>query len=239
MPTPTLMDYFLVVDALIQDQVEKLSPDYRHHAIYAAVAEHSRIQPVLQRRTLAGTGTSSISLPTGFVADFSAVQRIEYPVGDIPPSYLSSDEWLLTSTVTGTSISHITFMAVQPGVGEHVRVEWSVPHAVTEAGGTIPEGHYRAVATLGASYACLELSAYYAQSGDPLIAVDSQNPLSKSADYRALAKEYRERYRYFFGLGSEDEAAGTDVTPGNAYAYIPTSFQWGMPLLTHRQHKRS
>jgi hypothetical protein len=228
----TQLDYFLVIDQLIQDQAGKLSTVGRVEAVQLAVAEHSRIKPILRRRSLSGTGTYTLGTPTGWDDEFSSVESIEYPVGQRPPSYLDSDAWLLVSSPTAPTRYQIQFQDVAPATAERINLAWTRPHVVTDAGSTIPEGHYRAVATLGASYACLMLAGFYSQQGEPMISIDSQSPGSKARDYMALAKTLRGSYSRFFGL-SESESGANATPAGGMFVPIEHNYQWGGDLMQH------
>lgn len=225
-----LLDYFLVINALVQDQAQKLATTDRMEAVQLAVAEHSRVKPIVKHRSLPGTGTYTLGTPTGWDTEFSQVAQIEYPVGERPPSYLRPDQWLMVSSPTATTRYQIQFQEVSPATAERVNVSWTMPHTVSEATATIPEGHYRAVATLGASYACLMLAGYYSQQGEPMIAIDSQNASTKARDYMALARTLKSHYNAFFGI-HEDDTAG--VQAASTSAEITHNYQWGGDLMAH------
>jgi hypothetical protein len=226
----TVIDYFTVLDALVQDQAKKLNTPARFEAVAQAVAEHSRVKPIIRRRSLSGTGSYTLGTPTGWDNDFSSIESLEYPVGQRPPSYLKADTWLLTSSPTALTRYQIQLADVSPATAERINIAWTVPHVVNEAGSTIPEGHYRAVATLGASYACLMLAGFYSQQGEPMISIDSQNPGSKARDYMALAKTFRGSYLRFFGINEDDTGS---VPAAGIFAPIEHNYQWGGDFMGH------
>jgi hypothetical protein len=232
-----LTDYFLVINEMIQDQARKLTDSSRFEAVAQAVAEHSRIQPIIRSRSLSGTGTYTLGTPTGWDNEFSSIDTIEYPVGQRPPSYLASDAWLLVSSPTATTRYQIQLQHVSPGTAERVNIAWTVPHVVSHSESTIPEGHYRAVATLGASYACLMLAGFYSQQGEPMISIDSQNPGSKARDYMALAKLLRGSYNRFFGI-SESASGVNSVPAAGVFSPVEENYQWGGDLMAHPRHWR-
>jgi hypothetical protein len=230
MPNPPLTDYLTAVGGHIQDQANKLSTDDRLQAVQNAVAEHGRFRPAIKRRSVPGSGTATIGTPTGFVEDFSTILRLEYPVGGVPPTYLAQTDWRFVSSPTALTTYQIQFLTANPGTAQRINVEWTAPHRVTDAEATIPEIHFRPVAALAGSYACLALAGYYAQSGDPLISIDSQNPMTKSAEYRALARELRSSYNRFFGINEKDASA---VPAGAVIAPMERTYQWGGEFFGH------
>jgi len=232
-----LSDYEVVLAALIQDSAQKLTIEARQEAIQNAVAEHSRLFPLTRRRSLAGSGTAVLGTPTGWVDEFSSVRQIEYPVGADIPHYLEAEDWLLISSPTSSTTYQIRYLGGSIATSQRLNLEWTVPHVVSETTGTIADPIYRAVATLGASYACLALAGYFTQSGDPMISIDSQSAPSKARDYRELAKEYRSRYRLMIGLGPEDQ--GADVIAAGVFADVPSqTYQWGERFLLHPWTRR-
>lgn len=233
-----LNDYDEVLKALIQDKATKLDMADRREAILQAVSEHSKVRPLVKRRSLLGLGSSILGTPTGWDSDFSTVLSIEYPVGQVPPTYLEPEAWLLTSSPTALTPYHLVFPGHHIGTGERLNLEWSVPHTVGESTGTIPDGHYRAVAMLGASYACLQLAGYYSQAGDPLISLDSQNPGSKADQYMRLAREYQHRYREFFGLGPANGKDGAAVAAAGILVDIDRRDSWGNDFFAHPKRFR-
>jgi len=232
-----LSDYEVVLTSLIQDAANKLSIDDRQEAIRNAVAEHSRLFPLTRRRSLLGSGSAVLSTPTGWVDEFSTVRQIEYPVGEDTPQYLDAEDWLLVSSPTASTTYQIRYLGGSIATSQRLNLEWTVPHVVSEITGTIADPIYRAVATLGASYACLSLAGYFTQSGDPMISIDSQSAPSKARDYMTLADRYRARYRLAVGLGPEDQ--GADVVAAGVFADVPAqTYQWGERFLLHPWTRR-
>lgn len=200
-----LVDFDIVVQSIIQDGAQKLTVNSRFDAIRDAVAEHAHLIPFTRRRSIFGTGSAILATPTGWVDEFSAVQRIEYPLGTNPPTYLQSSDWTLISSPTASTTYQIQFLSLSLATAQRVNLEWTIPHTIDESTSTIPEAQFRPVAWLASSYALLQLSAFYNQSGDSTISIDSQDAGSKGRDYLALARELRSRYRLWFGLGVEGE----------------------------------
>lgn len=233
---PTLVDYEQVVDALIQDQADKLDATARQEAIAQAVQEHTRIKPWVRTSTVTGTASAAVSLPTGWQRDVSMIQSIEYPVGELPPTYLEAEDWFLKASPTASAGVRLWLTGVSPATSETLTITWTAPHVVSAATSSIPEGHFRAVATLGASYACLQLAGFYAQAGDATIAIDSQDPRTKSDVYRSLARDFRARYRTFFGLPPDDQELS--VPAASIIVDLDRNYSWGGNMMFHPRRWR-
>jgi hypothetical protein len=233
-----LYDFDTVVQAIIQDGAGKLSVASRLEAIRDAVAEHAHLVPILRRRYLYGTGSTILGTPTGWVDEFSAVQRIEFPVGTNPPTYLQTQDWTLLSSPTAATTYQIQFVSMSLGTGQRVNLEWTIPHTIDETSSTIPDAQFRPVGWLASSYALLQLAAFYNQSGDSTIGIDSQDPGSKGRDYLALARELRNRYRLFFGLGAENGKAAADVQPAGIFIDLDRKTSYRGNWFTHDNRYR-
>jgi hypothetical protein len=233
---PTLFDYTLVVERLVKDEANKLTAADRDEAVQQAVQEHTRTKPWQRATSMLGSGSAVLGLPTGWQVDASILEQIEYPVGTIPPTYLAQDEWRITAAPTAPLGLHLLLFSASPGTAERLNLFWTAPHVVSEATSTIAVGHYRAVAALAASYACLQLAGFYSQAGDPTISLDSQDPRTKAQEYRALAREYRGRYQTFFGLGSEGKAA--DVQAASVSWDIDRNTGYRQDFFVHQKRYR-
>lgn len=208
----TLASYRNLLSNLLQDNTTKLTDSARDDAINAAVDFHSRVRPDYRRRSIAGNASAIIGTPTGWHNDWSQISEIEFPVNQVPPTFLEDDDWLLKESPTASTRYQIMFLNAQPGTGERFNLKWSVPHTLsaTAANTTIPTAHFRPVCMLAASFALQQLAAFYTQSGDSTIAADSMNPQTKEQGYDRLAGRWRKRYQEYFGL-SDDQVAPASV----------------------------
>ena len=233
----TRADYRNLLGNLLQDNATKLSASARDDAINAAVTFHSRVKPDYRRRSITGNGSSTIGTPTSWHNDWSVIPSdgIEYPVNKVPPTYLEEDDWLLKESPTASTKYQIVFLGAQPGTGETFNLKWTVPHALgagATASATIVTAHYRPVGMLAASFALEALAAFYTQSGDSTIAVDSMNPQTKEQGYDRLAMRWRKRYQEYFGL-SDDQ-----IAPASMWQDVDRLTSWRGDFFVHRKKWR-
>src|SRR5882762_5148906 len=98
-----LTDFETGVASRIQDSANKLSLADRDDSISQAVKQrYSKDRPRELASDVTANGTASLPLPTGpavppeqFEDGFSTVRAIEFPIGDLPPTYLETDSWML------------------------------------------------------------------------------------------------------------------------------------------------
>ena len=230
----TLADYRVLLGQLLQDNAGKATAGPRDAAINAAVDFHSRVRPHYKRRSITGNGSATIGTPTGWLNEWSQITQIEYPVGKIPPTYLEEDDWLFKESPTASTRYQIVFLNAQPGTGETFNLKWTVPHtlAATAASTTIPTAHFRPIGMLAASFALEQLAAFYTQSGDSTIAVDSMNPQTKEQGYDRLAGRWRKRYQEYFGLSDNQ------VAPASVWHDVDRLTSWNSDFFIHRRKNR-
>ena len=129
---------------------ERWSDDELSRHIERAVGELSLAAPLEATASLA-TSAGSRELDVSSLAGRVAIDAVEYPVGQYPPSYAAFSLWgeTLTLLVDGT-----------PSDGEAVTVYFSQAHTLDEAGSTLPAALEDVVATGAAGYAALEWASF-------------------------------------------------------------------------------
>jgi len=203
-----LTDYQTLVTDLVRDDAEKISIEQRDHAIVSAVLRYSKDRPLPKVEDITSTGGNLLDLPAAWQPDYSALDSLEYPVGNFPTSFISPQCWSLYATPTGLSI----MVSYALPVGAPVRATFSVEHQVNGTTDTIPSGDREPVCCLAAANLCDQLASLYSGDSDSTISADSVNHQSKAAEFAARARALRKRY--FDELGIEPKknvAAGVVV----------------------------
>jgi hypothetical protein len=211
-----LTDFENGVASRIQDGAGKLLVADRDNMISQAVRQrYSHDRPREMVSDVTADGSANLPLPQGtngeqYEDGFSTIRSLEYLIGNLPPTYIENDTWMVYRTPTGLVI---LLMDILPNAGEKVRVAWTVRHTPGTAAGqnavntTIPDADFEAVCDLAASLCCTQLAAIYAQTRDPSIGADAVNYRTKSQEYLTLAKALQQRY--FDHVGIEEGAAGS------------------------------
>ncbi len=199
------MELVALVEGKVKDDSDKLTlvADY-YPAVAAALASYSKHRPKIKVTDLPGTDSHDLALPAEWVADFSTIREVEYPLGNIPPSQLATDAWILYRSPGGLQLR---MLETDIGSGESVRVSFTVMRLEAD----VPAGDLDALACLGAAICCEVLANLYIQSTDSTIGADVVNRGSKGGDYGRRAKALRQRYLDHIGVdeGSTQPAMST------------------------------
>ena len=98
------------------------------HHIQHTVREFSLAVPPEAKSALTPTAGSR-DLSIAGLTDMVAIEAVEYPAGEYPPSYARYSAWLSTLTL----LTERT-----PGAGETVNVLWTKLHTIDGSGSTLP-----------------------------------------------------------------------------------------------------
>lgn len=176
-------------------------------AMEAALASYSKHRPREVVFDLVGNGGSDLALPAGWVAEFSRILAVEYPVGENPPHLLAADEWSLYRSPQGYQLR---LRLDKPAAGESVRLTYTAPRTETE----LPAADLDAVACLAASICLRTLAALYGQTSDPTIQADVVNYRSKTDEFRRLADALEERFHVHLGIDPRGGVVAASAVAG-------------------------
>ena len=190
-------------------------------AVEAALRQYSDDRPLVRPVDLIATGAVDLDLPEDWESEFSRIRAVEYPVGLVPAVFLPPLNWGLYLAPAGEFLRLMT--TPLPSVGDPVRVSYTLPR--TEA--TVLRGDMDAVANLAAAICSETLASLFAQTSDPTISADAVNYRTKSAEFAARAKRFRQLYLDHFGVGGDGGPVAALVT---APPPLPTRGR-----LTHRR----
>ena len=148
------MDLATMREVVRRDLKDEDDSNYRwtdneiDRAIARAVAEFSRYSPMEQKNTLT-TVDGSDAIDISSLSDRIAVNRVEYPTGSTPRTYVKFQVYQDTLILLETT-----------GDGEDCYIYWTKVHTLDADTSTIP-ARYQDLIALGASaYATLSQSQY-------------------------------------------------------------------------------
>lgn len=215
--------YLTLTADLTRDDAGKVSEAQLADAVQVAVLRYSKDRPRQVIDEITAPGGQVLPLPSGWVADFSMLQGVEYPVSAYTASMLDKTDYAIRNTPTGQQI-----ISKQPfNVGELIWLHITVPHTVSELISTIPEGDREAVCCLAAASLCEQLASLYAGDTDSTIMADSVEHQEKSTLFAARAKSLRQRYMNELGVDPKR------AVPAGTVTSFPSRDSRGLPRLTH------
>ena len=118
--------------------------------IQRAVRDFSLSAPLEAKATLSTTAGSR-DLSIAGLTDLVAVEAVEFPTGDYPPTYVPYSVWLSTLTM---------LVDAAPGGVENVNVYHTKLHTLDATSSTLPSRFEDVVATGAAAYAALEWASF-------------------------------------------------------------------------------
>ncbi len=207
-----LTDLQALVDDLVRDDGDRISPEERGRAITQAVVRYSADRPRNTVEDVTAPGGSMLPLPSGWEPEVSDLKSIEAPVGLVPPAFLPDQGFWLYSAPDGVKI----MMATAQPQGRQVRISYSISHVLSDLEDTIPAGDREAVSAYAASLLLEQLANLHTNDGDTTIKADSVDRRSKGEQYAARARAQKKRYQELLGLGEKpaQTSAGTQVAWG-------------------------
>ena len=199
------MTLYLLTTRKIKDTNEDLQPEDFTGNVLEAIKRYSKARPRTLAADVAGTGGHDYTLPSGWSPGLSVLESIEYPIGDIPETFLDPTTVKLYQTPEGLKLR---LYEVTPPVGQDFRVTFTALHE--EA--SLPESDLEAVANLAASLCCRQLAQRYAGTSDSMIGADSVNFRSKGDEFARRAKELKQLYQEAIGVKENDTTPAAMTT---------------------------
>ena len=203
MPAATLSELEALIDDLVRDAAQWVSPEQRERAIELALARYSHDRPLALVEDVVTADGVTVPLPLGWVSGASDLRAVECPV-TTPPVPLEADAWTVWRTPTGEVIGLL--QAAMPGAT--ARLHYGAPHRVDATSTTIPTAHREAVACYAASVLAEQIATVHASAQDATIAADRVDQAHPAREWAMRAKSYRARY--FAHLGIDLSAQGVE-----------------------------
>lgn len=223
-----LSDYQTLVADLVRDDADRITAGQVDEAIATAVERYSQDRPRMKVEDLAGVSGQRLTLPGAWQADFSELASLEYPVGDIPPTFIEADRWSLYDEPAAQKIMLLDSLPA----GSTVRARYTIRHVVDAGTDSITLQHREAVAKYAASQLCGQLAAFYANETDSTIAADSVRQTTKAQAYRDRERDYRKAYLDAVGV---EEKTGT---PAGVVVNLHSYDSHGQDFLQHPRRFR-
>lgn len=223
-----LADYEQLVAAAVRDDASKLTINEIGSAIVQAVTRYSKDRPREKVEDVIATGGNLLPLPMAWQADFSQLNSLEYPVGNVPPDIIRAGGWGMYATPTGLKVQVMD--AIQ--AAKSVRATFTIAHVLSDTVDTIPTGDREPVASYAAAILLDQLASLYSNDQDSTIKADSVQHTSKAGEFAKRAKVLRQRYFDDLGIDTKrNVAAGTVVNLDGASSI-------GRDRLTHPRRYR-
>jgi hypothetical protein len=196
-----LSDFQELVDDLVRDAAQWVTPAQRTRAIGLALVRYSADRPREVVEDVVAADGNTLPLPAEWAAGESALRGIETPVG---ADALPAEAWRVYRAPLGEEIR----VAAPLAAGQVVRLTYSAPHRLTDSTSTIPPAHREAVACYAASLLAEQIATVHAGTSDSTIAADRVDHTHPAREWARRAKDYRNRY--FATLGIEISAQGVE-----------------------------
>jgi hypothetical protein len=219
-----LADVQSLVNDLVRDTDQVIASSASDTAIAHAVLRYSADAP---RRAVADVDVDedgNLPAPAGFTSA-SKLLRVEYPVGNRPPSYVPAGEIEIYETPDALML----VPSVEFPAGATMRLTYTAAHTLDDSDDTtIPGEHVHAVAALAAADLCGQLAANYSNEAAPTIGADTVDHKGKSDRWRARKRELDAEYVRVVGSKPNDrtKAASVDVA-------VTRADSLGRPRLFH------
>lgn len=202
-----LIDYQTLVDNLVRDDAAQIEAADRDDAIALAVARYSSDRPDTRVEDITSAGGRYLDYPVGWQDGFSRLLSLEYPVGEFPPSILSSADW----TIYTSPVAEQILLRMELDAGATVRASYTVRQVLDDSADTIPAGDREAVASYAAAVLCEQLATYYSGDSDSTIQADSVDHAGKAREFASRARVLRRRYFDALGIDPKRNMAASVV----------------------------
>lgn len=196
--------------ALMQDNAQFLGSGQLKTAAQNALRQVDKDIPRTLVFDIAGDATQDYKLPATFIRGFSLIKSVESPAGENPPRFRRrEDDWFVYEDPTKAAgeTLRLRFKLITPIATETIRVIITSPHVVNETSSTLDPDSFQAVVYKTLVYTFRSLAAFFTQSINPAIAVDSVDYAGRAQAFLFLAERYEKSYRQIFGLGERATAA--------------------------------
>ena len=225
-------DYITAIGHLVGGELP-LGEVEKIFAINAALKKYSGHRPRIVPEDEDGNGSFDylLTLLAEWTEGFSCIKSVEYPVDDTVATadILDEDAWQIYQKPAGKVLR---FLEDTPTATEHLRITYTALHTCTDAACTVSAYDEEPLQMLAASIFCDMLAAYFAQTQDSTMQVDSVDHRSKASEYAMRARAYRKMYFDHLGI-KEGETPAASVTKGQD---LPGS--WGADKMTHGRGTR-
>jgi len=197
-----LSEYIQQISNLVRDDSDLINDSDLIFALNQAVVRYSSDRPLFKIEDVSSVaGGLTLPTPAGWLAGFSKIKQIEYPVGSNPTETLASHS--IYQSPTGEEIR----LCVSLAIGAIVRLTYSQMHQITESIDTIFINHQAALIHYAAAECCEQLASFAAGNSDSTINADSVDHNNGSERWTKRANDLRLRYFNNLGIDLKRNAA--------------------------------
>lgn len=223
-----LADYTTLVTAAVRDDATKLTSGDVSAAIVQAVARYSKDRPRQKVEDITAPGGNLLPLPAAWEADFSQLNSLEYPIGNVPPDIIRAGGWGMYTTPTALKIQVMDAISATSAV----RATYTIAHVLSTIADTIPVADRESVSSYAAAILLDQLASLYSNDQDSTIKADSVQHMSKAGEFSRRAKVLRQRYFDDLGIDTKRNVAA------GAVVNLDLASSVGRDRLTHPRRYR-
>lgn len=223
-----LADYTTLVTAAVRDDASKLASGEISGAIAQAVARYSKDRPRQKVQDVAAAGGNLLPLPAAWETDFSQLNSLEYPIGNVPPDIIRAGGWAMYATPTALQIQVVDALPASAAV----RATYTIAHVLSTAADTLPVVDRESVSSYAAAILLDQLASLYSNDQDSTINADSVQHGSKAGEFARRAKVLRQRYFDDLGIDTKRNVAA------GAVVNLDMASSVGRDRLTHPRRYR-
>lgn len=207
----------------LQDGDNVLTPAQHEIAIVEAGGIYSKRRPYEVVADITGDGDFEYDLPANFLATFSEISSVEYPIDERPVMIMDTAQWYVYRTANATY--KMRFVETLSS-GVVARISYTIPHTLSNSVWTVPEIDNDAIKNKAASICCAWLAAHYSQLGQSTLNADAAQHQSKATHYRSQMRVFDQLYDEHMGLSI------SNVVPASASRQYKMLSTYGVRL-TH------
>jgi hypothetical protein len=201
-----LADFYGLVDDLVRDSDQVISPTARDRALDAAVQRFSIDRPRELVEDVTSAGGVFLPLPGGWQIGVSKLLLLEVDPSSNVLNTIPGAQCAIYNHPVDPARIRLPDGSAQVA-GAIIRCRYTATHALTEVLDTIPANARHAVSAYAASVCCGELASHYAADSDATIQADSVDHRTKSQTWAARASALRTEYSKLIGIDSAPQLA--------------------------------
>lgn len=180
-------------------------PDF-DKAISDALIEHSSTRPDVLVVEVESDGAERQDLPAEYERRQTIVEKIEFPIQQNPPQFLSKDEWSIAPEPT----KDVLILLRKVEAAAKYWIHMTRLHVLTTADSSLSTIERGALSHLAAGYCFEQLAAHYGRSTDSTIAGDVTPWNDKMPNFDNHARTSRAAYkRMLKGNEESKESSGS------------------------------
>jgi len=235
--------YIVQVRELVKEANSSLydsGEDVYENFVRRALRKYSIDKPLIKVSAVTGASSEYVIINStnfpGFVDGWSNIEKIEAKAPTISknddPNYIERDEW---EFYRNSTTYYVHFIGYCPSSSDTISFTYTIPHTINnldaETVDSVPSIDFEAIVYWAANEACRSIAAKLSGTSDPTIRADVVNYRTKSSEFRAMAKEYREAYMDWISNPIHADGIVRDIDFGFGFGDT-------QPFLTHRSFSR-